>query len=106
MIAKKVMPVLFLFLVLFVSDCCVDVDMTNWMNEAEITGYDYRECACCGGYFIDIDGEIYRFYEIPSGSDVEITAESDFPIPVNINWHQFPDGCMGDEIGIDEMERR
>ena len=99
---KNILSLLILLVFTLSIESCRDE--TIWMNDAEITGYDYRECACCGGYFIDIADETYRFYEIPEGSSLEINTETIFPISVQVNWHEMENACMGDEIILDDVE--
>jgi hypothetical protein len=68
-----------------------------------ITGPDYRECVCCGGYFIEIDKDTYRFSseELPEGSIDLVDAQ--FPIKVRVRWHLKENGCLGDEILITKI---
>jgi len=74
-------------------------------SNGQITGADPRMCACCGGWFINIDNETYRFYDLPAESDLDLTNAS-FPIQVELNWNTTGNGCMGDEIVIDELKRK
>ncbi|MFN8308876.1 MAG: hypothetical protein U0T73_02835 [Chitinophagales bacterium] len=30
------------------------------LTNATINGYDYTKCACCGGYYVSINGQTYR----------------------------------------------
>lgn len=75
------------------------------MSTGQITGADARMCACCGGWFINIENETYRFYELPGGSNLDLTTAS-FPIDVELNWNSNSKGCMGDEIVIDELRKK
>lgn len=102
MLLKNILPFVFLFFFSLSIDSCKDEVV--WMDQGELLGYDFRLCPCCGGYFIDINGETFRFYEFPESSDFEISPDATFPIPVNINWHVAENTCLGDEIIIDEIE--
>jgi len=75
-----------------------------WMDHGTITGPDFRKCMCCGGWFINIKKEQYRFYKLPKGSDLDLTTES-FPIEVQLNWEKDTTACMGDEIIIKEIKK-
>lgn len=86
---------------MIISNCSKD---TNWMDQAEITGFDPSLCACCGGIFIKIDDDIFSFDRIPEGSSVSLSSESTFPIPVNINWHPMEGACSSNRVTITEME--
>jgi hypothetical protein len=70
-----------------------------------LTGYDMRECACCGGIFIEIDKSIYRFENLPPNSGIDLTVDT-FPINVVVEWHKKSPQCMGDEIIIDKIRKR
>lgn len=71
-----------------------------------VTGPDQRDCLCCGGYFIDIKGETYRFFnhELPSGSINFDSIDAHFPVKVRVRWKLKDDGCMGDEIIISKVQ--
>jgi len=93
---------------------CIVLLMSLWFcSEQEdeytstgiITGIDVRECSCCGGYFIEIADSTYRFYNIPSGSKLNL-ENPDFPVYVKLDWHEDPDACLGDEIIVTRIEKR
>jgi hypothetical protein len=67
------------------------------MDNGKIIGVDYRMCACCGGYFIEIGDSTYRFSALPENSEIEIT-DTIFPVFVSLNWMKKKDQCLGDEI--------
>ena len=50
-----------------------------------ITGPDLRMCACCGGWYIRIDGISYEFDSLPSDSKINLQNEK-FPVTVKIDW--------------------
>lgn len=79
-------------------------DDIEFESKGVITGPDFRKCICCGGWFIGIGGETYRFYELPSESDLDL-ENSAFPIEVKLNWHKKANACMSDEIIIEVVER-
>ena len=77
---------------------CTD-DNGNYMDEGTITGIDFRECSCCGGYFIAIKDSTYRFKSLPAGSNI-IADNPKFPIYVKLDWTMDDTLCLGDEIKV------
>ena len=72
-----------------------------------ITGPDYRLCACCGGWFIEIDETNHRFYTLPENSTLELPHETnEFPIKVVLDWRENENACFGDEIIVTEIRRK
>ena len=79
-------------------------DEVNFNDVGVITGQDFRLCACCGGWFIEIGDEIFRFNRLPNNSDIEL-SEDNFPLVVFLNWRNDPEACIGDEILIEKINR-
>lgn len=77
---------------------------TTYESEGTITGFDLAMCACCGGYFIEIDGEQYRFYEenLPNNHQLDLNA---LPVDVQLNWDEPTNECTR-IIEITEIEER
>lgn len=75
------------------------------MDQGTITGGDYRKCMCCGGWFIKIKNDRYRFYQLPEKSGIDLKEEK-FPLEVQLNWEKDTAACLGDEIIILEIEKR
>ena len=98
---KKIIPIAFLFFTAIIFNTCHEE--TVWMNEAEITGFDPTLCACCGGLFIEIENEIYRFDGVPADSDLVITSETIFPVSVQVNWHIREGACSDLRIIVDQL---
>jgi hypothetical protein len=73
-------------------------------NSAQITGPDYRMCACCGGWFIEIDDTTYRFYELPKSSSIDLENET-FPLEVTVKWKKTENACMSDLIDIEKITK-
>ncbi|MEM6764639.1 MAG: hypothetical protein AAF655_06930, partial [Bacteroidota bacterium] len=48
-----------------------------------ITGPDFRECSCCGGYFLEIGEEVFRFYDEPYCSDLALDV-TDYGFPLEV----------------------
>jgi len=77
----------------------------GYQSEGTITGYDFRKCMCCGGYFVDIEDSTYRFYTMPNGFIFNWETDT-FPIEVLLNWKPDSVLCLGDEIIVSKMIRR
>lgn len=99
----KKTAIILLVLVCFGAGCRKNQELTP--VPGVITGPDYRYCACCGGWFIEIGESTLRFYEIPDGSDIDLN-NSEFPLPVSVVWQWHDPSCLGDEIDIRQIARR
>lgn len=87
------------------SDCLIPNCTFKDKVEGSILGVDARLCACCGGYFIKIGEETYRFYEEPSCSDLALeVSDYEFPLEVWVDWKADPDACLGDEILLEKIK--
>ena len=94
---------LFIVLALTAAIACSKDGMPdNLLDEGTVTGRDARRCACCGGWFIKIKGETYRFQTLPA-SDIDLGDEQ-YPVEVTLEWGTAPEQCLGDEIVIEEIE--
>lgn len=82
-----------------------DTHTELYNSDGTITGYDMRECACCGGWFIVIGDTTYRFYELPKGSNIFFELET-YPIEVKLDWKKSPTPCMGDEIVVERIKKK
>ncbi len=75
------------------------------ISDGTISGYDTRECSCCGGFFIEIENVTYRFYDVPANSNLNLENPS-FPIYVKLDWTKDVNACLGDEIIVLRIEER
>ena len=92
------------FVGFFLLISCDDQDQVpDLRDRATITGQDFRLCACCGGWFIDIDNEQYRITVAPITPDIGL-FDGEFPIEVFIDWKSQEDACLGDEIDVISIE--
>jgi len=73
-------------------------DSVGFEDTGTLTGYDPRMCACCGGIFIEIKGNTYRFFELPKNSNVALGGSIKFPVPVRLTWEDRKVNCAGDEL--------
>jgi len=74
-------------------------------STGSLTGADLRMCACCGGWFVTIDGILYQFYALPSGSSLDLQKET-FPVTVKMDW-QISDqaACPNKKIIIQKISK-
>jgi hypothetical protein len=66
----------------------------DFKSSGTITGVDYRMCACCGGWFINIDNAIYLFDSLPKDSNIDLASET-FPLDVKLDWQLISNSCSG-----------
>ena len=81
-------------------------EKVKYENTATITGADMAMCACCGGYFIEIEGTQYRFdkSELPSGFTFD---DKQLPMDVELNWKLETSQCTGFYwISISKIKRK
>ncbi len=101
---KFIHKVIVILLLVF-SDGCSDDDkpVISEKDLGIVTGQDFRECSCCGGWFIDIGEETFRFLEVPKNS-IDLSNET-FPLTVELEWSLDSTGCLGDEIIIHSISK-
>ena len=100
---KQIIHTLILILLIIIASCSSEDDL--FRSSGKITDIDVRECACCGGYFIEIENITYRFYNLPDNSKLNLENPT-FPIYVNLDWIKDPNACLGDEIIVLNIEER
>ncbi|MCB0711451.1 MAG: hypothetical protein KDD67_03885 [Ignavibacteriae bacterium] len=90
---------------------CSGITGENTISNGTITGPDYRRCVspCCGGWFIEIEGETWRFLELPEGSGINLNVEN-LPMEVTLNWRvsdlQKEHACGSQVITVDAIKKR
>jgi len=97
--------IIFIGVILFLGVPSCSEDGSEFMNNGTITGIDFRECVCCGGYFIDINDSTYRFFTLPANSEVSLDNPV-FPIYVKLDWAKADTVCLGDEIKVLRIQKR
>lgn len=76
-----------------------------YQSSGTITGFDNRECICCGGYFIEIGNSIYNFEKLPDGVNIDLNTVK-FPVAVKVDWSHDRE-CGGIQyITISRIERQ
>lgn len=98
---KKIITAALLILTINAISCSSE----DSISDGTISGYDTRECSCCGGFFIEIENVTYRFYDVPANSNLNLENPS-FPIYVKLDWTKDVNACLGDEIIVLRIEER
>ena len=97
--------IIFIGVILLLSFSSCSEDGSEFMSNGTITGIDFRECVCCGGYYIDINDSTYRFFTLPINSEVPLDNPV-FPIYVKLDWAKADTICLGDEIKVLTRQKR
>ena len=79
------------------------------MGEGVITGYDPRDCACCGGLLINLNSSstelfsdsTYQVDLVPANFDID--ANTVFPVFIKLDYYKNPKKC-GKTIDILRFE--
>lgn len=71
-----------------------------------VTSLDTRRCGCCGGWFVEIEGETHRFMELPENSSLDLENET-LPIQVKLRWKKEEGACSmnGERILVSKIEK-
>lgn len=101
--------ILLILIGFFVVSSCKDETISTGNNQYKSTGLithaDFRECMCCGGWFIKIDTNTYRFYNLPDSSNMNLDKET-LPLQVELDW-KFPvSPCMDDLITVIRIRKK
>jgi hypothetical protein len=91
---------------LFISlTFCHKEHYTDYASSGIITGPDIRMCACCGGWFIQIDSTTYEFDALPDSSDINLEKET-FPVYVKLDWQLAgTESCPANKIIIQSIKK-
>ena len=98
------LKILFFVIVLMTGFVACSSAQESLKSSGIISGYDDRDCACCGGFFVEIDSSTYRFYDLPKDSGINLN-DPEFPVNVKLDWVPDSSACMGDEIIVTRIER-
>ena len=95
-----------LLLLTTIGFACGDKSEDLSSGNAMLTGIDFRKCASpyCGGWFLEMDGETFRFLEVPTDTDIDFNSELEFPIPVEVECTEY-DNWWGDIEGLIKVEK-
>ncbi len=106
---KNYVALLLLLLFVVLSPSCnkgCEETPSDALQDATITAYDLALCACCGGYFVDIDGTTWRFETLPPNSGIDLNPPNALPMKVRVRWQPKSPRCREDLIEILEIEKR
>jgi len=85
-----------LICIIILGFICCNQDNSNFSSKGIITGPDIRMCACCGGWYIQIDSVTYEFDTLPVNSDIDLQKET-FPFFVKLDWQLSDKGACPDK---------
>lgn len=93
-----------IMLVVIFSNCQKENNNTpdGWV-EGRIIGLDFRRCACCGGWFIELEQDTVRAFTLPE--NFEIDPQIDLPINVLLTYENYSGPCEDFEplIVVDQI---
>lgn len=89
------------------SACSNDSNAVAFDAEGEIIGADLALCPCCGGWLLQTTDTLFRFNELPAGSDIDLVSAT-FPVPVKFSYEAdtFVCGAMMNRILITDIEKQ
>lgn len=102
-----VMAVFCLVLIRCKKDSTADLDgCAGAAVPAKIIGQDYRLCACCGGWFIELGEDTVRAFAFPDEYIMDSLAT--FPINVCLSYEDYSGACapFGDLIIVNSIEEQ
>ena len=71
-------------------------------SKGTITGPDYSMCACCGGWFVEIEGQKLLMQEWPEKAKLQPDALT-FPQDVKLIWTIPEDPCLSNIIIVKQI---
>ena len=93
---RNLFILLLMFGMVFMAACRKEDDVVE--TNAKIIGADMRLCACCGGWWFDIQGDTLRAMDLPADFVAQIDQNA-YPISVLIRWdRENLSSCLMDEL--------
>jgi hypothetical protein len=83
----------------------------NFMARGVITGYDYRDCGCCGGWLINLDSDSTAMYTVDTRfidmfpANLKLDSTTIFPVFILLDYTNSSANC-GLAINIYRFEFR
>lgn len=94
----------FAFLTLFCCFACnktSEKDCPDGLETGRIIGLDFRKCACCGGWWIEVGNDTLRAFTLPDNITIADTNFVDgLSVPVCLSYEPSND-CSNFEELID-----
>jgi hypothetical protein len=106
---KKANSIFMILLLTIMFNACEHKDY-EYMGEGVLTGYDPRDCACCGGLVINLNSNSTDFftdstYQIDIVPDDFDITSFDFPVLIKLDYERNGKLC-GKTIDILKFERK
>lgn len=102
------LQITFLFLIILICFACQKEQQSTCPDNLEsgkIIGYDFRKCACCSGYWIEVGDDTLRTFVLPDNIEITDTNFVDgLDILVCLSYEQA-ETCndFGELIDVSEM---
>jgi hypothetical protein len=81
----------------------------HYMASGTITGYDLRQCACCGGLMIEIDGlpadNGQNLARIANDAQLGFSYSDTYPKRIRFDYIELQAFCGGRTIEITRLRR-
>lgn len=69
------------------------------LEEGEIIGQDFRKCACCGGWWIEIGTDTLRSFTLPNNVELDDNLlGADMAIPICISYEKATDCNIWEDL--------
>lgn len=96
--------VLFLCSFLILTAC--QKDALTFQSEGVITQRDVRKCYCCGGWFIEIEGNTWLADLTAEQTEALGLDETALPVPVQLDWEKPEKPCLANKIIVTRIQRK
>ena len=95
------MKILFTFLVFFslgIASCDKECDTDSACEHiAYLLHPDYRDCVCCTGWYVKVNEDTFKVYDLPQPDSVSSTiSKYGLPIKVELSYTDTTDMCGED----------
>ena len=102
---KKIQNLAIIFTIFLFAAACRKND-DGMETDAMIIGIDGRKCSCCGGWWLDINGDSLRTLNFPGDFAAQIDLNN-LPMPVKIQWEKDQvTSCFQNELILIESIRK
>lgn len=108
----KTIIITFVSLVLIVFlTTCDKAKKDDFAAKGVITGYDFRECICCGGWLINLNSDSTELYTVDTRyidkypDNLVLDSTTVFPVFIRLDYTNSAANC-GQAIDISRFEYR
>jgi hypothetical protein len=106
---KAAFMTIFTLILFILLTACDQKEDSKYMGEGVITGFDPRDCACCGGLLINLNSSstelftdsTYQIDQVPGNFNIDINTV--FPVFIRLDYKHSTALC-GKTIDITRFE--